>query len=86
MSTPLRPRTSTAFFAQSVISFGVSLGITITGIGYRRWIRTGGPGIGLRPYRGRMTTLPRNWSTQPAGRMRGAGWPRRRRSWSVRRC
>ena len=42
MSTPLRPRTSTAFFAQSVISFAVSLGITITGIGYlhdSRWIR-----------------------------------------------
>ena len=42
MSTPLRPRTSTAFFAQSVISFAVSLGITITGVGYlheSRWIR-----------------------------------------------
>src|SRR6476619_5342004 len=42
MSTPLRPRTTTAFFTQSVISFAVSLGITITGIGYlhdSRWIR-----------------------------------------------
>jgi hypothetical protein len=42
MSTPLRPRTTTAFFTQSMISFGVSLGITITGIGYlhdSRWIR-----------------------------------------------
>jgi hypothetical protein len=42
MSTPLRPRTTTAFFTQSVISFAVSLGVTITGIGYlheSRWIR-----------------------------------------------
>jgi hypothetical protein len=42
MSTPLRPRTSTAFFTQSMISFAVSLGITIIGIGYlpdSRWIR-----------------------------------------------
>src|SRR6266496_949309 len=42
MSTPLRPRTSTAFYTQSMISFAVSLGITITGIGYlhdSRWIR-----------------------------------------------
>jgi len=42
MSTPLRPRTTTAFFTQSVISFAVSLGVTIAGIGYlheSRWIR-----------------------------------------------
>src|SRR6266700_2229879 len=42
MSTPLRPRTTTSFFMQSVISFAVSLGVTITGIGYlhdSRWIR-----------------------------------------------
>ena len=42
MSTPLRPRTTTAFFTQSVISFAISLGVTITGIGYlhdSRWIR-----------------------------------------------
>jgi hypothetical protein len=42
MSTPLRPRTTTAFFTQSVISFAVSLAVTITGIGYlhdSRWIR-----------------------------------------------
>ena len=42
MSTPLRPRTTTAFFTQSVISFAVSLAVTIIGIGYlhdSRWIR-----------------------------------------------
>jgi len=42
MSTPLRPRITTAFFAQSVISFAVSLAVTITGICYlhdSRWIR-----------------------------------------------
>jgi hypothetical protein len=42
MSTPLRPRITTAFFTQSVISFAVSLGVTIAGIGYlheSRWIR-----------------------------------------------
>ena len=42
MSTPLRPRTTAAFFVQSVISFGVSLSVTITGIGYLHdapWVR-----------------------------------------------
>jgi hypothetical protein len=42
MSTPLRPRTTAAFFAQSVISFAVSLSVTIIGIGYlhdARWVR-----------------------------------------------
>jgi len=42
MSTPLRPRTTTAFFVQSAISFAVSLTVTITGIGYlqdSRWVR-----------------------------------------------
>lgn len=42
MSTPLRPRITTAFFAQSAISFAVSLAVTIIGIGYlhdSRWIR-----------------------------------------------
>ncbi|HUC23560.1 MAG TPA: YiaA/YiaB family inner membrane protein [Streptosporangiaceae bacterium] len=42
MSTPLRPRTTTAFFAQAVISFAVSLTVTIIGIGYlhdSRWVR-----------------------------------------------
>jgi hypothetical protein len=42
MSTPLRPRTTTAFFVQSAISFSVSLGVTIIGITYlheSRWIR-----------------------------------------------
>ena len=42
MSTPLGPRTTTAFFTQSVISFAVSLGVTIAGIGYLHdspWIR-----------------------------------------------
>jgi hypothetical protein len=42
MSTPLRPRTSAAFFVQSAISFGVSLAVTIIGIAYlqdSRWVR-----------------------------------------------
>ena len=42
MSTPLRPRTTNAFYIQSVISFGVSLSVTIIGIGYlhdTRWVR-----------------------------------------------
>jgi hypothetical protein len=42
MTTPLRPRTTAAFFAQSVISFTVSLAVTIVGIGYlqdSRWVR-----------------------------------------------
>jgi len=42
MSTPLRPRTTTAFYIQSVISFAVSLSVTIVGIGYlhdARWVR-----------------------------------------------
>jgi hypothetical protein len=42
MSTPLRPRTTTAFYVQSVISFAVSLSVTIVGIGYlhdARWVR-----------------------------------------------
>ena len=42
MSTPLRPRTTTAFFAQSAISFAISLAVTIIGIGYlhdSRWVR-----------------------------------------------
>jgi hypothetical protein len=42
MSTPLRPRTTTAFYVQAAISFGVSLSVTVIGIGYlpeSRWIR-----------------------------------------------
>ncbi len=42
MSAPLRPRTTTAFFAQSVISFGVSMGAMIVGIAYLHespWVR-----------------------------------------------
>ena len=42
MSTPLRPRTTNAFYVQSVISFGVSLSVTVIGIGYlhdTRWVR-----------------------------------------------
>jgi hypothetical protein len=42
MSTPLRPRTTAAFFAQAAISFAVSLTVTIIGIGYlhdSRWVR-----------------------------------------------
>jgi hypothetical protein len=42
MSTPLRPRTTTAFYLQSAISFAISLTVTIVGIGYlhdSRWVR-----------------------------------------------
>ena len=42
MTTPLRPRTTTAFYVQAAISFGVSLAVTIIGIGYladSRWVR-----------------------------------------------
>jgi len=42
MSTPLRPRTTNAFMAQAGISFGISLSVTIVGIGYlqdSRWVR-----------------------------------------------
>jgi hypothetical protein len=42
MSSPLRPRTTVAFFTQSAISFAVSLTVTIIGIGYlhdSRWVR-----------------------------------------------
>jgi hypothetical protein len=42
MSTPLRPRTTIAFYMQSAISFAVSLAVTIVGIGYlhdSRWVR-----------------------------------------------
>jgi hypothetical protein len=42
MSTPMRPRTTTAFYVQSVVSFAVSLTVTIIGIGYlhdSRWVR-----------------------------------------------
>ena len=42
MSTPLRLQTTTAFYVQSVISFAVSLSVTIIGIGYlhdARWVR-----------------------------------------------
>ena len=42
MTTPLRPRTTTAFYVQAAISFGVSLAVTVIGIGYladSRWVR-----------------------------------------------
>jgi len=42
MSTPLRPRTTTAFYSQTAISFAVSLGATLIGIAYlhdSRWVR-----------------------------------------------
>jgi hypothetical protein len=42
MSTPLRPRTTTAFYAQAIISFAVSLGATLIGVAYlhdSRWVR-----------------------------------------------
>lgn len=34
MSAPLRPRTTTAFFVQAAISFGISSSATAFGIGY----------------------------------------------------
>lgn len=42
MSTPLHPRTTTAFFTQAAISFAVSLAATLIGIGYLAdspWVR-----------------------------------------------
>jgi hypothetical protein len=42
MNTPLRPRTTVPFFAQSAVSFALSLTVTIIGIGYlhdSRWVR-----------------------------------------------
>ncbi len=42
MSTPLRPRTTTAFYLQAMIAFGVSLTVTLLGIAYlhdSRWVR-----------------------------------------------
>ncbi|HXT88501.1 MAG TPA: YiaA/YiaB family inner membrane protein [Trebonia sp.] len=42
MSTPLRPRTTTAFYVQAAISFCVSLTVMVIGIGYlsdSRWVR-----------------------------------------------
>jgi len=42
MSTPLRPRTTTAFYVQAAISFAISLSVTVVGIGYladSRWVR-----------------------------------------------
>lgn len=42
MSTPLRPRTTTAFYMQAMISFGVSLTVTLIGIAClhdSRWVR-----------------------------------------------
>ena len=42
MSTPLHPRTTTAFYIQAAASFAVSLSVTIVGIGYlhdSRWVR-----------------------------------------------
>jgi hypothetical protein len=42
MSTPLRPRTTPAFFGQAIASFTVSIAATIIGISYlhdSRWVR-----------------------------------------------
>jgi hypothetical protein len=42
MSNPLRPRTTNAFYAQAASSFGISLSVTLIGIGYladSRWVR-----------------------------------------------
>jgi hypothetical protein len=41
-STPLRPRTTSAFYLQAVISFAVSSAAVLIGIGYldaSRWVR-----------------------------------------------
>jgi hypothetical protein len=41
-STPLRPRTTTAFYVQAAISFALSLTVTLIGIAYLKdsnWIR-----------------------------------------------
>jgi AAA ATPase domain len=48
--------------------------------------QTGGPGTGPRPRPGRMRRSPPSWSARPTGRGRAGAWPRRRRSWSTRRC
>lgn len=42
MSTPLRPRTTTAFTGQAIASFAIALAATIVGIGYLHdspWVR-----------------------------------------------
>jgi hypothetical protein len=42
MSSPLRPRTTTAFYGQAIASFAISLAATIIGIAYlhdSRWVR-----------------------------------------------
>jgi hypothetical protein len=42
MSTPLRSRTTSAFYLQSAISFGLSLTVTLVGVAYlhnSRWVR-----------------------------------------------
>ena len=42
MSTPLHPRTTTAFYIQAAVSFADSLTVTVIGIGYlhdSRWVR-----------------------------------------------
>ena len=42
MSTPLRPRTTSAFYLQSAVSFAVSLAVTLIGITYLHesaWVR-----------------------------------------------
>jgi len=42
MSTPLRPRNTTAFYGQAIASFTVALAATIVGVGYlhdSRWVR-----------------------------------------------
>ena len=42
MSSPLRPRTTAAFYGQAIASFGISLAATVVGIAYlhdSRWVR-----------------------------------------------
>jgi hypothetical protein len=42
MSTPLRPRTTNAFYVQAAVSFAIALTVTVVGIAYlhdSRWVR-----------------------------------------------
>jgi len=42
MSTPLRPRTTSAFYVQAAVSFAIALTVTVVGIAYlhdSRWVR-----------------------------------------------
>jgi hypothetical protein len=52
----------------------------------RGLIPIAGPGTGLRPHRGQTRTSPGSSSARRAGPRIAEGWPRRPRSWNVRRC